>query len=161
MTESGDAVLEVVRLRRLDPSLLDSLVAYGRSALGESALDEWMLPVITEHGRLYVGMLDGEIVGAAEIIRCFDEGGLYLEGFYIRPEYQSQGHGLELLGGVIRILASEGFDRMLATVAPGNKSVRGFYRRAGFIETGREQNHYGPGRDRIMLAAGLRNNINE
>ena len=53
--------------------MLAALVEYGRSALGESALDEWMLPVIATCGLLYVGRVGEEIVGSAEIIRCIDE----------------------------------------------------------------------------------------
>ena len=148
--------LTVKRITRLEPSLLASLVEYGRAALGESALDEWLLPVIAGHGRLYVGMAGDEIVGAAEVIRCFDGNDLYLEGLYIRPEFQGRGYGYALLSGVMKLLAAEGnFERVLATVNPANASGRRVYEKAGFIETGSEQNHYGQGRDRVMLAAAI------
>lgn len=155
--------LVIRRLTRLEPPQLEALVEYGRSALGESALDAWLLPVIAGHGRLYVaevgganeGGAGGEIVGAAEVIRCFEEGDLYLEGIYIRPEFQRQGHGSELLKGVMELLAAEGYSRLLATVDPENGAGLGLYEKAGFTGNGHQLDYYGPGRHRLMLAVHL------
>ena len=77
MSDIPAGQLVVRRLTHLEPALLAALVDYGRSALGESALDEWMLPVIASCGLLYVGRLGDEIVGSAEIIRCLDGDDLY------------------------------------------------------------------------------------
>ena len=159
---AGYPQLTVVRIARLELSLLASLVEYGRAALGDSALDEWLLPVIAGHGRLYAGMAGDEIAGAAEIIRCFEGNDLYLEGLYVRPEFQGRGYGSQLLTGVMRLLSGEGdFSRVIATVDPANAAGRRIYAKAGFIETAIEQNHYGPGRDRIVLAAWLGNITNK
>jgi ribosomal-protein-alanine N-acetyltransferase len=139
----------------VEPETLAQLVDYGRAALGESALDEWMLPVIASCGLLFVGRLGEEIVGAAEILGILDSGDIYLEGFYIRPEMQGRGHGTELMLGVIELLAKEGFSRMLVTLAPENEAGTKLYDRTGFREVDYLPDHYGSGRHRLLLAVEL------
>ncbi len=153
MKASGE--LTVRRLTHLDPSVLLALVEYGRSALGESALDEWMLPVIASCGLLYAGKVGEEIVGSAEIIRCIDGGDLYMEGFYVRPRFQRQGFGTGLLTAVKDQLARENFSRLLVTLAPENEAGLRLYEKTGFKEIDYLPDHYGPGRNRLLLAAEL------
>lgn len=147
--------LVIRRLTRLDPEMLAALEEYGRAALGDSALDRWMLPAIAACGMLYVGGIGGEIVGAAEIIRCMEDGDLYLEGFYIRPEHQGRGYGSALLAGILGTLSPSGFKRLLATVDPENQAGRRLYKKTGFMETGYVSGYYGPGCDRLLLSLDL------
>lgn len=156
---SGDAAagqLGILSLDSLDPVMLARLTRYGREALGESALDEWLLPVIAGCGRLYVAEAGARIVGSAEVLRCMDDGDLYLEGLYVRPEFQGRGYGAALLAHVMSELARDGYDRLLATLAPDNTVASRLYERAGFRELRLLSDHYGPGRDRRLLAAALR-----
>ncbi|MDO8736221.1 MAG: GNAT family N-acetyltransferase [Thermoleophilia bacterium] len=151
-----DSPMAIRRLTHLEPATLGELVEYGRSALGDSALDEWMLPVIASCGLLYVGRVGEETVGAAEILGILDSGDIYLEGFYIRPEMQGRGHGTELMLGVIDLLAREGFKRMLVTLAPENEAGTKLYDKTGFREIDYLPDHYGAGRHRLLLAVELR-----
>lgn len=153
--QDAAAGLAVRRLTELDAAMLADLQAYGRAALGDSALDHWLLPVIAAHGLLFVGSIDGDVVGAAEIIRSMAESELYMEGFYIRPEYQGRGHGAALLAGVRQQLAGAGFKRLLATVDPANRAGCRLYDRAGFTQVSHLPDYYGPGRHRLLLALGL------
>ncbi|MHB8792429.1 MAG: GNAT family N-acetyltransferase [Thermoleophilia bacterium] len=150
-----DNPMAIRRLTHLEPETLGLLVDYGRAALGESALDEWMLPVIASCGLLYVGRQGEEIVGAAEILGILDDGDIYLEGFYIRPDLQGRGYGTELMLGVIDLVAREGFSRMLVTLAPENEAGMKLYDRTGFREVDYLPDHYGPGRHRLLLAVEL------
>ena len=155
MAESASGELIVRRLTHLEPAMLAALVEFGRSALGESALDEWMLPVIASCGLLYIGKVGEEIVGSAEIIRCIDEEDLYLEGFYIRPVYQRLGFGADLLTRVRKLLAQNGFARLLVTLAPENEAGLALYEKTGFREIDYLPDRYGPGRHRLLLAPAL------
>lgn len=155
MVEARAGELVIRRLTHLDPVTLVSLVGYGRSALGESALDEWMLPVVASCGLLCVGRVGEEIVGSAEIIRCIEDGDLYLEGFYIRPQYQRLGFGTELLAGVKEMLSRERFTRLLVTLSPENEAGMRLYEKNGFKEIDYLPDHYGPGRNRLLLVAEL------
>lgn len=148
--------LVVEQLRELDREMLLTLRELGREALGESALDEWLLPVIAGHGWLYIARDQGAIVGAAEVIRSRDGKAAYLEGFYIVPSSQGRGFGRRLLTEVMVRLRREGLEYLWATADPGNETAMRLYRGAGFSGSRRVlRDHYGPGRDRIMLKAGL------
>ena len=88
---SARTQLAVRRLSHLDLRTLEELSAYGREALGEGALDEWMLPVIATCGLLYAARSGEQTVGAAAIIRCLDGKDLYMDNFYIRPAFRGRG----------------------------------------------------------------------
>lgn len=154
-TGNGRDSMVIRRLTHLEPETLSLLVEYGRAALGESALDEWLLPVIASCGLLYVGRLGEEIVGSAEILGFIESGDLYLEGFYIRPELQGRGYGTEMMLGVMELLSREGFSRMLVTLDPDNEAGMKLYDRTGFREVDYLPDHYGPGRNRLLLAVEL------
>lgn len=149
------AELAVRQLAALDIPTLTALERIGAAALGESALDAWMLPVVARCGLLFVGESAGEVVGAAELLRCADAGALYLEGLYISPEHQGRGLGGRLLAVVVDELARQGFTRVTATVAPDNDAGRRLYAAAGFGETAELPDYYGPGRHRLEIALDL------
>jgi len=151
----GSHSMDIHRLTHLGPETLSLLVEHGRAALGESALDEWMLPVIASCGLIYAGKLGDEIVGAAEILGFLESSDLYLEGFYIRPEFQGRGRGAELMFGVKELLVREGFSRMLVTIDPDNKAGMKLYERTGFREVDFLSDYYGRGRNRLLLAVDL------
>jgi len=152
---TGADTLVLRRLSHLDGDTLSSLVEYGRSALGDSALDEWLLPVVAACGWLYVGVAGDETVGSAEVIRCRGEKDLYLEGFYIRPAFQGQGLGGKLLALVMAELGREGHERITATLDPDNEAAARLYQAAGFKGSSLLRGHYGPGRDRLLVSASL------
>ncbi|MBE0428383.1 MAG: GNAT family N-acetyltransferase [Thermoleophilia bacterium] len=147
--------LRIRRLVHLEPDMLAALSDFGREALGDSALDQWMLPVIADCGYLFVGESGTEVFGAAEVILTTVDGELYLEGFYVRPRYQGRGYGTQMLDGVCSQLARDGYRRLLATVDPGNSAGRGLYGKAGFAEIRYLPNRYGFGRHRLELALDL------
>lgn len=155
----GSDLADGLLIRRIalpDSEMLMALEKYGREALGDSALDRWMLPVIAVYGLLYIGKSGRDIVGAAEIMRCMKDGDLYLEGFYIRPRFQGRGYGSSMLAGLIGMLRRTGFERLLATVDPENYAGRRIYKKTGFMDTEFLPGHYGPGRDRLLLSLDLR-----
>lgn len=153
---SSGCQLAVERLTGLSTGQLRELESFGREALGESALDEWLLPVIADHGWLYVGRLEGNIMGAAEVIRSREDDALYLEGFYIRPEYQGRGLGSDLLRQIMQKLSRLGFRRLHATLDPGNVVAASLYQAAGFSGGELRQDYYGTGRDRVLLTADIK-----
>lgn len=149
----GKLVVEC--LRRPDSEDIAELRHHGRAALGESALDEWLLPVVAGYGWLFMARSDGEFVGSAEILRSRDDGELYLEGMYVTPGMQGRGLGRQLLAVVMERLADEGYRLLWATLDPANKAAARLYRAAGFTEHELRRDHYGPGLDRLLLCAGL------
>jgi len=155
VAEAGPVEMVISRVTRLEPPLLAALVESGRSDRGESARDEWMLPVIAARGMLFIARNGVEIIGAAELIRCIDPSDLYLEGFYIRPSFQKRGFGSRLLTGVMGMIAGQGFTRLLATQDPANNAASKLYEKAGFCQIDFLSDYYGAGRHRLLLAASL------
>jgi len=155
VADPDDAGLTIERLTSLDPDTLAELVEGGRAALGDSALDEWLLPVIAAHGFLFTVRVGESLAGSAEVLRSVGDGEIYLEGFYVLPAHQGKGLGGILLAEVINIFSSQGYQRMLATLDPGNGSAKALYARAGFLDVDLLPDHYGTGRDRLLLAVEL------
>ena len=151
----ADSGMEIRRLTGLDPGQLSRLVRYGRESLGDAAPDEWMLPVIAAFGYLFVGRIDGTIAGSAQVFRCRQEGDLYMDAFYIRPDRRRRGMGRAMLEGVMEHLSREGYHRLLVTAAPGNREATALYETAGFGEVEVLEDFYGAGRQRLLLAAPL------
>lgn len=149
------AELEVSRLERLEPGMLAELAHYGRESLGDAALDEWTLPVIAAWGLLYVARRGGEVVGSAQIIRCFEVNDLYMDIFYIRPPRRGLGYGTKFLCEILERLGSRGFRRLLVTADSSNLPAVALYEKAGFREAGSLPAFYGQGEDRLLLAARL------
>ncbi|MHB8168776.1 MAG: GNAT family N-acetyltransferase [Thermoleophilia bacterium] len=141
---------------RLEPAELEELERYGRESLGEAALDRWQLPVVAAFGFLFVGSLAGETVASAQVIRCRREGDLYMDGLYVRERFRGRGLGGALLQGVLGQLAGQGsFRRLLVTVDPGNAVALALYLPRGFRVVDEMSQFYGPGADRLLLAAAL------
>jgi ribosomal protein S18 acetylase RimI-like enzyme len=145
----------VQRLESVDSRTLAGLESAGREALGDSALDRWMIPVVAMCGFLFVAQEGPEIVGAAEIIctRAADE--LYLEGLYVRPAFQQRGYGRRILQEAMDALTRAGYGSILATVAPDNVAARRLYESAGFIQIDEMPELYGAGKDRLLLSRRL------
>jgi ribosomal protein S18 acetylase RimI-like enzyme len=53
------------------------------------------------------------------------------------------------------VLADQGYARIWATLDPANGAGGALYRALGFKATEKLPDHYGPGRDRMLLVARL------
>jgi ribosomal-protein-alanine N-acetyltransferase len=95
------------------------------------------------------------VIGAAEVIRCIEDGELYLEGLYVRPRFQGKGYGGHLLRRVTGAVRQQGFNRIRATVDPQNIPGLSLYWQAGFKQIGNLVDHYGPGKHRLLLSLDL------
>ena len=145
----------VSRLHELEPELLGALVENGRESLGDAALDEWMLPVVAAWGLLFIAQLDDDIIGSAQVFRCFEDGDLYLDCFYVRPPYRRRSLGALFLREAISRMGQQGHRRLLATVAPGNGAAIGLFQSVGFEQIDDLRDFYGSGRSRLLMAVAL------
>ncbi len=150
-----DGGLAACRLTILPASLLEEIEKYGLESLGRSAPNRWMLPVIASWGLLYVARLGADIVGSAQIIRCLQKGDLFMDAFYIRPDYRGAGHGKAFLSGLKKELAELGFQRLLATLEPENSAGVRLYAGCGFEIVDNLPDYYGKERHRFLIASSL------
>jgi ribosomal protein S18 acetylase RimI-like enzyme len=145
-------IFEVKRLRRPPPALLDELAAYDREAFGDTSLRSWDLNVIAHAGALFAGLLGQQIVACCQLIRTYDEpAALWVFGFWVRPAWQSQGLGRDLLVSVAREVASAGADTLLLSADPRNRAALALYSSFGFREVEQVRDFYGPGEDRLLM----------
>lgn len=144
--------LEVVRIQRPDPNILERLANYDREAFGPLGLQGCDLAVMAEAGAVFVAKLGDEIVGSCQIMRMLDEPEfLYLVGFYIRPQWRGRRLGVRFLQLVIREARALGSEGIVLTVSPTNQAALALYRGIGFVQERAAPDFYGEGEDRIVL----------
>ena len=127
------------------------IAALEAAAFGRGGLNEWHLPVIARHGRLYALEASGAVVGAASIIRDWRSDKAYLIDLVIDEKARGRGWGRLLMARVIEDLKGERVRQLELTVAPENTAVVELYTNLGFVETGRYPNEYGRGEDRLAM----------
>ncbi|MCX8032085.1 MAG: GNAT family N-acetyltransferase [Thermoleophilia bacterium] len=144
--------LEVVRIRRPDPNILERLASYDREAFGPLGLRGCDLAVMAEAGAVFVAKLGDQVVGSCQIMRMLDEPEfLYLVGFYIRPQWRGQKFGARFLELVMREARALGSEGIVLTVSPTNHAALALYRGFGFVLERVAPDFYGEGEDRIVL----------
>lgn len=147
--------LRLRRVSRPNPAELEVLAASDREVFGSVALDTYDLAVVAEAGGLYLGEVEGEVVGSCQLLRKLSEPEvLWVLGFYIRPEWQSRGMGRALLEAITRELPVLGAQGMVLTVAPENKKAMELYLNFGFRVVEEVGEFYGKGEDRYLLRYG-------
>lgn len=87
----------------------------------------------TDYG-LYVGEIDGEVIGKIDV--SFDEHSGFLYGFGVSPEYQGRGYGRQILACTIQEIRARGKTEIALEVSVTNKHALSLYQSCGFKETG-------------------------
>lgn len=144
--------LELVRLVRPTTAKLIELAAYDREAFGETGLRSYDLGVVARAGALYVGMVGDTIAASCQLMRMMDEPGMFwVLGFYVRPDYQGQGVGRDLLRAVSKEVHRYGGCGLMLTADPDGATALNLYLRFGFKVVEQVADFYGPGEDRFVL----------
>jgi len=84
--------------------------------------------------RYYVGEIDGIVVGKIDVNLSEDEGSIL--GFAVRPEYQGQGYGRQILAHTVQEILHSGRPNIWLEVSTDNKNALSLYQSCGFKETG-------------------------
>jgi ribosomal-protein-alanine N-acetyltransferase len=98
-------------------------------------------------------VLTGVIAGYGVIER--NEGAAHLLNIAVRPEYRSNGIGLQLMLSSGEIASEWGLKRMRLEVRSSNARARDFYSNLGFVYVKRTRNYYANGEDAIVMTARL------
>ena len=95
----------------------------------------------------------GQIIGFAVSSQVLDEASLLTIG--VRPDWQRQGLGRQLIECVIEQASGQGAAVLFLEVRKSNKGARSLYRRMGFVETGVRKGYYRAldGREDAILMA--------
>lgn len=144
--------LEVRRITRPGLELLDELAAYDAEAFGHTGLRSFDLGVVARAGGLFVGWADGEPVACCQLVRMFDEPGVFwVVGFWVRPAWQARGFGRALLGSVAGEVRAAGGSGLMLTVEPDNLRAINLYSSFGFRFVEEAPDFYGAGEHRRVL----------
>ena len=82
-------------------------------------------------GRTYVAEEEGSLVGFATWVEA--GGGVELEDLFVDPGWRRRGIAAALVGRIAQVLRARGVQRLEVTANP---HAMGFYRAAGFIDSG-------------------------
>jgi [ribosomal protein S18]-alanine N-acetyltransferase len=104
--------------------------------------------------RLAVGDKD-LIVGYCVLSRTKRSSVLMISSIAVRPDFQRQGVGLNLLRDAIRIAgelsALTPIEKILLQVGVNNLAAQSLYTKLGFRPVGKIRNYYGEGKDGIQM----------
>lgn len=134
------------------PTVIEAVAALEESTFGRGGLNEWHLPVIARRGRLYIARVgETEMVGAASLIRSWEDSAAFLFDLVVEREWRRRGVGRRLMTAIVEGLKTDGIRRLELTVAPENDAALALYRGFGLNETAFFPQEYGGGMDRVML----------
>lgn len=153
-TRSGDPLerLTIRRVTRPNAALLAQLRDFELEAFGELGLRTYDLVVMAEVGMLLVASVGDDVVGGCQLVRMLDEPeSLFVVGFYLRPDWQGQRRGKELLGLVAEEARAVGATDLLLTVSPENERALRLYQGAGFASEALLDDFYGEDEHRQLL----------
>lgn len=140
----------------INPDVIRDISRLELDTFGRGGLNEWHLPFIVRYGRLYTAKIDDKIVGGAELMRDWNQGGAYLIGLAVDKDERCRGIGKTLMEKIVSDLKSEGIDSLTLTVNESNDRAIGLYRVFGFKKAKNLPGEYGVGEDRIMMKLDLR-----
>lgn len=148
---------EVTRVGLPEPRIVDGVSRLEDEAFGRGGLNEWHLPYLIRHGRLYILESETSIVGSASLLRDWDANKAYLIDFVIDKSLRNRGLGRVLLTEIIAALKQERFEYLELTVFKGNVEAWKLYEGLGFKRGEIYQDEYGRGQDRWLMSLDLRN----
>lgn len=142
----------IIELSEPKLEFVESIINLEKETFGESALNEWTLPVIIKYGKVFVFEDAGEFQGEAALIRHWSNPSVaYLITFAIRKEKRGRGLGRIYLTELMNKVKRDSILRLQLTVSPENKSALSLYQGLGFREKAFLKDHYGSGESRILL----------
>lgn len=131
--DDGTCRLRVVRARRDDLTLADTLVAIDLESFLEATFSRYTAAALLAQGEVLLLQADDEIVGAACCMRCWDrphEAQLLTLG--IRAGWRGRGLGQRFVGWVLDALDAEGVAAINVLVGASNVRALRTYRDLGF-----------------------------
>ncbi len=128
--ETGPVTLETVAVA--DAAALAGMLTatFGRD---KYPLDALAARLEEPNVRYFFAVFEGKPIGQIGIVET--EGGVYIRGVGILPEYRRRGYGRQLLGSLLLKMRAEGHTRFALDVATENPSALSIYKACGFRQT--------------------------
>jgi len=141
-------------VRPAGPGDLAALAALERAVFGAEAYPPFFFrQALDVFGPLLlVGEAEGGVAG-------YTLGGLaagstegWVLSLAVAPEHRGRGVARALTEAVLAALAERGATRVRLTADPENRPAASLYERLGFAEVGTEDDYFGPGQRRVVMA---------
>ncbi len=144
-------------IRGAQPSDVPRLVELDREVFGQDGYGAFVLRQFIDLFGPLVGVatdgrsISGYVVGGRSLV----SGAGWMLALAVVPGARRGGIGGELTAWLLDTLVRAGATECKLTVDPKNTAALSLYRRAGFLEVRREDDYFGPGQERLVLAKPL------
>ncbi len=102
-----------------------------------------------EYARYFCLVVDEQVIGYMGLWYILDEG--HITNIAIAPEYRCKGLGESLIRSVMKIMISNGMERMTLEVRVSNLAARNLYKRLGFVTAGVRKGYYADNREDALI----------
>ncbi len=139
-----------------EPDLIAKVLEIDLMTFSEPTFSRYTAGLLLRHGRTFLLLVDGQVVGTAQCLRSWDrpqEAVLFCMA--IRPGWRGRGLGAFFLQRILEALARSGLRSVVLEVEPGNRKAVRLYQEMGFRTVARCAEEYGPGHDRLHLRLDL------
>lgn len=144
--------MRFLEIKANDKKYIDQIINIEKEAFGLSGgVDEWILKPIVRYGKVFVLVIENEVIGIAEYIRNFDGDEIFLYGFSIKKEYRKCGYGKKLLEESIEVFRKNEIKKIGLTVSLENIEAIELYKKMGFKMEEILKDEYGKGIDRLYF----------
>jgi len=135
LTEGDWRAMRAARLA----ALAEAPYAFASNLAREEAFADETWRERAGSGRTFGAWHDGVIVGLATGFPEEQPTGWHLVGMWVAPEHRGQGVADQLVGAVCELAKEAGAVSVTLWVADVNDRASAFYRRLGFVPTGKRQ----------------------
>ncbi|UUV19230.1 GNAT family N-acetyltransferase [Fusobacteria bacterium ZRK30] len=145
--------MKFLEIEAKDKKYIEQIIEVEKEVFGVSGgVDEWILKPIIRYGKVFVLVIEDEVIGIAEYIRDFDGDEIFLYGLSIKKEYRKCGYGKKLLEESVKVFRENKIKKIGLTVSLENKPAIELYKKLGFKMKEMLKDEYGKGVDRLYFA---------
>ena len=144
--------MKFLEIEAKDKKYIEQIIEVEKEIFGLSGgVDEWILKPMIRYGKVFVLVIEDEIIGIAEYMRSFDGDEIFLYGFSIKKKYRKCGYGKKLLEESIKVFRKNKIKKIGLTVSLENKEAIELYKKMGFKMEEMLKDEYGKGIDRLYF----------
>ncbi|MGI6149673.1 MAG: GNAT family N-acetyltransferase [Firmicutes bacterium] len=148
----------VQELIHVDDGLVEQIISLEQAAFGIGGMNRWFLVPFIRHGRVFVALHVGELIGVCEYMLDFRrEAHAYLFGITVKESWRRRGIGAMLLKESSLTLRESGIRTVSLTVHPDNQEALSLYEKLGFRPIVFREHEYGVGEHRWEYELDLSN----
>jgi len=152
--------MRFLEIKASDKKKIEQIIKIEKEAFGlNGGINEWILKPIIRYGKVFVLVIENEVIGIAEYIRGFGGDEVFLYGFSIKKKYRKCGYGKKLLEDSIKVFRKNKIKKIGLTVSLENIEAIKLYEKIGFKMEKTLKDEYGKGIDRLYFSKKIKNHL--